>query len=280
MSDQHAWQKYDDVMSALEEFYPRPSEQFYRRMQSEPWITVPKTTHLNVLRQRRFNQHWLPAVSILAVLLVAGTVLVTPPLRAMAQELVGLFMRDRRDVVLEQQLEADISPVETWHFELSRAEAEREAGFDVWSLRHLPDGYRFSQAVYMPAEQMVMSMYTNAPASVADPRGHPGFVLAQQPAAQAGSSGTFRVGASAVIETVQIGDVKGEYVEGGWCGPSSEEPMQWCPGDFAQTLRWQRGDWVFTLDASDNTAPGQERPSISREQMIDMAAQVAPAVGN
>lgn len=87
----------------------------------------------------------------------------------------------------------------------------------------------------------------------------------------------FPVGASAPIEIVQIDGVSGQYVEGGWCGANSDPDtqMQWCGGSSARTLRWQRDEWVFTLAALD--VGGATLPSITREQMIEVAASLVPS---
>ncbi len=106
-----------------------------------------------------------------------------------------------------------------------------------------------------------------------------GFSLTQQPAARAaGRTSVFPVGASAVIETVQIGDVTGAYIEGAWCGSNSdpETSMYWCADSSTRMLHWQRDGWVFTLSADDvggaDEVAGGFRPSITREHMIDLAA--------
>ncbi len=72
-----------------------------------------------------------------------------------------------------------------------------------------------------------------------DPRMLSGFSLTQQPAARAaGRTSVFPVGASAVIETVQIGDVTGAYIEGAWCGGNSdpETSMYWCADSSTRML--------------------------------------------
>ncbi len=170
------------------------------------------------------------------------------------------------------------SPVEAWQRELSLPEAERIAGFKLWQLSVVPEEHQFNQAAYLPSEQMLISVYVAADDLVVDPRPYSQLVLAQQPATHvASSSNMYPIGASAAIETVQIGDVTGEYVEGVWCGANSDPktPLQWCPSPSSRILRWQRGDWVFTLSALDDA--NSSRPSITRQQMIELATNIVPS---
>jgi hypothetical protein len=54
------------------------------------------------------------------------------------------------------------------------------------------------------------------------------------------------VGASAEIETAQIGDVLGEYIEGVWKADDSGV-WKWTPDPYVRTLRWQNGDLALEL---------------------------------
>jgi len=262
------WQEHD-VAKALEAFQPQPSGRFYQRMQREPWMAQPMTILTRVAPKRAPNRRWILVMGLLATLFIVGTVLVTPPLRALAQEMLELFARAPKDEITGQELEANVPPVDSWQRELSQMQAEQLAGFDIWVPHQLPFGYRFNQAAYLSMEQMVISFYSVADAPMVDPRLHTNFVLAQQPATYADRSNRmFPVGTSAVIETVQLGDVQGAYVEGVWCGTSSDsETLQWCPLPKQGILRWQRDEWVFTLDGAG---------SITREQMIELATNLVP----
>jgi hypothetical protein len=54
------------------------------------------------------------------------------------------------------------------------------------------------------------------------------------------------VGASAVVETVQVGDGTGEYVEGVWKADDTGE-WKWTPDPYVRTLRFQKGDLALEL---------------------------------
>jgi hypothetical protein len=261
-----------------------PSARLQQRAATFPWEQRGNT---------REHARWIPKTARLVVLmvalLVAGTVALTPPLRALAHDMLSVFIRTPSDAITNQELEANfpLPSSEDPHVGLSIADAERAAGFRVWQPHSVPEGHRLQEAVYMPAEQMVILAYVAGDYPFVDPRMLSGFSLMQQPAARAASNkSVFPVGASAVIETVQIGDVTGEYVEGAWCGGNSdpETMMYWCGDSFLRTLHWQRGDWVFTLSAVDvggeYDVVGGYRPSITREQMIDLATNLVPPDAN
>ncbi len=239
-------------------------------------MTTPSHAALKHAPKRR----WIPAAGLLAMLEFAGLVVVTPQLRALAQEMLDLFTRVPQEEITSRELEAaaNVPPVEAWQRELSLPEAERIAGFKLWQPSVVPEEHQFNQAACLPSEQMLISVYVAADDLVVDPRPYSQLVLAQQPATHvASSSNMYPIGASAAIETVQIGDVTGEYVEGVWCGANSDPktPLQWCPSPSSRILRWQRGDWVFTLSALDDA--NSSRPSLTRQQMIELATNIVPS---
>lgn len=276
------WQEHD-IMRALEQFDPQPSARFHQRMQAQPWMEEPMSTSTHAAPKRTVVWRWVPVLSLLAVVSVAGTVFVTPPLRALAQEMLAWVVRTPSDTMMNQELAATAQQpsLENLRHGLSQAEAEQLAGFKLWKLRAIPEGHHFREAFYLPAEQTVASSYVVGDHPGVNPQALSGFALMQQPVAQAASGkNVFPIGSSAAIETVQIGDVMGQYVEGGWGGANSdpETPMQWYPAPGERTLRWQRGEWVFTLAAHDvgEAVAGGNPPSITREQMIDIAAHLVP----
>ncbi len=280
MSDQDTWHDYN-ITQALGAFQPQPSARFFQRMQRQPWMKESMTTLTHVVPKRKTDRRWMPAAGLLAMLLIAGTVFVTPPLRALAQEMLAWVVRAPSDTMTNRELDANVPPIEAYRFNLTLAEAEQLVGFDAWELPTVPNGFQLQQIGAIPVEQMIVFSYATAPFTDNPNEGlPPSFVLMQQPAARAASSMVrFPVGASAVIKTVQIGDVTGQYIGGsGWCGANSdsETQMQWCPNSGERMLRWQRGDWVFMLGASDRADPYKEEPSLTREQMIELAANLVP----
>lgn len=93
-----------------------------------------------------------------------------------------------------------------------------------------------------------------------------GFSITQQTfdaAEIAGTIGPLNVGASAVIETVQIGSMEGQYVEGGWQfgalptydpnTPVIETTQTWNNDAPSSMLRWHQDGKVFLLRNARNS---------------------------
>ncbi len=274
--NKNEWQEHD-VARVLEQFDPQPSARFHQRMQSQPWMAQTMTTRTHGAPTRTPNRRWMPAAGLLALMLCAGLVIVTPPLRAFAQDILQVFVRAPTEALTVAELEANAPPLEESQDGLSLVEAEQRAGFKLWTPSIVPEKHHFNQATYVPSEEMVTSLYVAADAPVVDLGQYSQLVLAQQPARRAASSRSmFPVGVAAPIESVQIDGMSGQYVEGSWCGagPDPETPLQWCGSSSARTLRWQRDEWMFTLAALDMNA---SLPSLSREQLIAVAATLVPS---
>jgi hypothetical protein len=88
-----------------------------------------------------------------------------------------------------------------------------------------------------------------------------GFVVGDLSAAEAAYPWKV-VGAHATIETVQIGNVSGLYVEGVW-GAYDDSGMKWTPDPYVKTLRWQKGGMAFQLQYIGN--------AINKEDLIAIA---------
>jgi hypothetical protein len=268
MSTNGTWQEHD-IARALELFQPQPSAQFYERIQGKPWMQEPVATLAAAPRRGTFTRRWIPAAGLLVMLLVAGVVFVTPPLRALAQEVLHLITRERTNVVPQQQWDVDRSLFETMQRDLTLAQAEQLAGFDVWVPSNLPEAYRLQRVGYLPTVHIVMTMYSTDDNFVLESDELPWLTLIQEPAANAATLDMVRVGSTAPIETVQIGDVKGQYVSGSWM--LFQDSGYWIGDDSHRILRWQQGEQVFTLEVSGDSN------AFSREQMIELAAHIAPS---
>ena len=265
------WQEHD-VARVLEQFDPQPSAHFRKRMQSEPWMEETMTTQTHVAPKRR----WKPAIGLLVMMVFAGVVLVTPPLRAVAQDMLALIPRHNSNVITDQQLDEYVSKLTALQWSLTFAEAEQRAGFDVWVPSNLPDGYQLRDVGHSSTGNVVVTKYSTGDGSTQYEGELPTLALWQEPAAQGATAAMLPAGATANVETVQIGEATGEYVQGAWSRPvDSEEAWSWSAdgwGDsWSRSVSWQQGEWVFVLTASGDP------DMFSREQMIAVAANLVPS---
>jgi hypothetical protein len=128
------------------------------------------------------------------------------------------------------------TPDPSWTFTLSVAEAEQLAGFDVLEPIGMSKFLNFQGAAFDPQRNIVRIRYVM------------GFVLhEEQFQFSEDCDGCGMVGASAVVETVQIGDVTGEYVVGVWEAIGDTGQWGWIATPYLQRLRWQSNGMAFEL---------------------------------
>ena len=275
------------LTQALADFQPTPSRRFRERMNAAPWMQIESTAPTFAERVR--TAFLRPALSTaLALALVVAVVAVTPPLRAFAQELLGLFTRDSDDVFTveereQMEQEAMSAPgewvsIEPYVDALNEMEAALET--DVWVPGFLLPGYRFERAGYDGVNKVSSLTYLNQGNSSIDldALNQPSFMLVQQPVDYYGTYSQNTVGASAEIEDVQVGDVQGQLVEGSWCSKNvtmnnPDPPVEWCSDNFVRMLIWQQDDYVFSIHALGDS---DEPESLSKQEMIGTARNLTP----
>jgi hypothetical protein len=134
-------------------------------------------------------------------------------------------------------------------FKYSVQEAEMLAGYDILSPVEIPLGRVFVGASYDEKYHIVAQAFGQNADSIE-------VSLWQQPLEYYQPCGDISqpcdnmlgsnlAGASADIQTVQIGDLAGEYVEGVW-NLTDNGPI-WEPTPFLKTLRWKNDAMIFEL---------------------------------
>jgi len=147
-------------------------------------------------------------------------------------------------------------------YDLSVAQASQQAGFDVLQPRRLPNILSFAGAAYQPEDHIVRIFYIDRVVGLPNLYG---LTLSEQLASNPGgcklcgilvgdygdpvnSKSGMVVGTGAVIETVKIGDLTGQYVEGYWMPTSGF--FTWVSAPFVKTLDWQAYGKAFELQYS------------------------------
>jgi hypothetical protein len=145
-------------------------------------------------------------------------------------------------------------------YPLTLAEAEEKAGFAVQLPERLPEILSFSGASYDPDAKIVVLLYHYNDPNM--PENTNGLGIREALAAQTGDCplcgiqvgvgadvgkdpDALMVGAEATVETVQIGSVKGEYVEGVWNG--TDKGWVWVSDPYVKHLRWRMNGMAFEL---------------------------------
>lgn len=104
-----------------------------------------------------------------------------------------------------------------------------------------------------------------------------GLTITAQPWTGSTEQIQWEVGASAVIETVRIGTLSGEYVRGSFVMKAGDETMVWNPSFGQETLRWVEGDTYYTMQHfSWATSMGKDGMAALAENMTDEPVQKPP----
>ena len=233
------------VIKQLQRFEPRPGLRAYQTMATAPWTKPPGKTHvISALVHSPFVQR--AAAAVLITVIASTVVLVTPPLRLRAQEVLEvLFARaGSNTIAVENQavptLAGTIPPSVAQTFYSIEA-AERALGNTIRTPQIDLTPYTLSGVTVNHETQTVWLVY-NAPDR---------YLSIYQRSAELGWLDSALVGANALVKTVEFETlsgtaVQGEYVQGGW-RPDSEQTASWTPETTQRRLRWQDGQLVYEM---------------------------------
>ncbi len=276
----------EEITTLFNVFKPRPSKDFYRRMESAPWSTPRKTINrFETFLRRLFgvgNPSPLPglrvALATFAILLVIVIVtLASPSLQAVAQQLLQFIIPAPTDeltlqmTVQQPGTQEPLNAVE--RYPLTLTQAEETAGYSVSVISKLPQGLTLAGARYNPDLQAVSLLYTGAGQTL---------LFTQRPVGEINEFTT--VGASAPVEIVSVHGLPAEFVTGGWKVTDTNDRIQSTPAPGTQVslgvywdpslpqyiLRWQEGNTQYEI-LSTKTAQGI---TINKDDLIAMAESI------
>jgi hypothetical protein len=258
-------QAEQELARLMKSFQVKPGQRFYDRMQKAPWHPVAAQ-----LLPRR-----LLAGAALLVLLLFTTLLVSPSLRAAAQQGMRYFFASPTEslalrlVIPEGPGGTDSFDVR--EFPLSLAEVEALADYPIASPAVFPRGWEFAGANYIYGRQEVLLKYA---------RPRESLVLSQRPLGELREYA--RIGPGAPVETISIRGVEAELVKGGWRLLSGELPKEtpppgteitlnivWDPAYPQVTLRWHENDMLYELTLS-GEGPINEELLVQTAQTIEI----------
>ena len=192
------------------------------------------------------------AAAVLIALMAAVLLFVTPQGRALAQGFLHFFNRAGSDVLpaptdvplVWVNLTPSVLPptVTPWpgpafasdcgNYSSPKCSIEQvrsKVSFTVKELGTIPNGVNFTGATGGP-DKVYLSY--NTP-------GHRGFIILwESPWTGSPAQTQWPVGASAVVETVKIGSLSGEYVKGSFGMMAGDPTIQWDANQDTQTLHW------------------------------------------
>lgn len=208
----------------------------------------------------------------LAIILAVIFMAVMPQGRALAQQFLSLFFQTAPDI---RPFEPTTAPGVITPADNAQA-VEDLTQWHLYKPSWLPEGFGFNRTVYRPERGDVCQAYLyQRPFLYQRATGLQSayLLLGQQ---KTPYTDLWPVGESAKIETVQIGDVTGEYVVGAWGG--AEDHLVWENNPAIQHLRWQANSFYFDLQFDIygvQEADFADCPYyISKEQLIDIANSI------
>jgi len=175
--------------------------------------------------------------------------LATPQGRVWAQDILQFFTRAQSDTLPVQPWQLtpqptlaagtnSPDPANILEAKLSVKEVEDQSGFEVKEPSWLPEHLSLVGATYVSQRSLVRIFYRLEESN--------GLVLKEEFYASLDTCALCnQVGASASIETVQVGDGIGEYVQGVW--KLTENGPIWENDPYLQTLRWQTAGVAYEL---------------------------------
>ncbi len=236
-------------LKAIEKVHP--SSRLYRRLLTAPW-KKPSTARITWFA-RTLPLHTRLSALAFTIVVAIGIVLIAPMLKTFAQDILQFFNREESDTIeftyTPQPITIPSSEIyrDNAHplgrnpgdiqsygpYSLSIEEAESIAGFEIHVPSILPDDFRFLGAkasegfVTMRFETLSALPYTKTFE----------LVLWQD---TDGEKTHLKIGETADIQSVQIGDIVGEYVKGRWSFAASNDIReQQLSGIITETYNWQ-----------------------------------------
>ena len=202
----------------------------------------------------------------LALLLAVIFMTAMPQGRALAQQFLSLFFQTAPDV---RPLDPTAGPVVITPA-ADIQEAEDLTKWKVFKPSWLPEGFEFHDINYHQEREFVVQTYVYKK-TIGMQAAY--FYLMQR---KAPFTELWPIGESAQVETVQIGDVIGEYVIGAWGG--TEDHQEWENNPAIQHLRWQANGYYFDLQFNIMGVAVEDMPDhpyyLSKDQLIAIANSI------
>lgn len=255
-----------EVERSLAALRPQPGERFWRRMEQAPWMTAPASR-----RTPFFSRRKAAALSGIAILLFVAVIAFSPSGRVAALKLFRYFQSAGSDqasvIVTPPGTKSPNLYISKDYFSLTIDEAQNLAGFKVYSLGSLPEGFTFTGGRYDPETDTTALLYSH---------GEDVLLLTQRRLGKVNETGS--IGASAEVQQVTVRGQTGEYVHGGWrTQPFSSNPLEqaypatqaslaleWDADLNQALLKWEEDGFAFQILAS-----GLER--LDKQTMISFA---------
>jgi hypothetical protein len=263
-SSHHDLPDENKIEELLERYKPHPSEQFHKRMKSAPWRNREVTRKFILFNHKKITPRLVWAFCILFVCVLIGSVFLIPPVRAVARQIIFSFISAPSNQIVVQV--TPVRPNELFNFsdpanyQLSLDDAQQQAGFPIMQISPITEKLKLIGTRYEPNYRSVIMLYQGE-----------NYDLFLTQRSLGNGQDVFSIGQDALVKLVKIGNLQGEYVEGGWKAislqPTSDHQTPQNPINITavwddslpqSTLRWQVDQMAYELRAI-----GEQRPSLT-----------------
>ncbi|MGJ3240328.1 MAG: hypothetical protein ACFE0Q_16595 [Anaerolineae bacterium] len=245
-------------------------EQELRSIHSSIYLTEPIKPHsVSIVRR---------IVAIAAsFLIVLGLFATVPPLRVVAQDIIGFFIAGEETIETSVVIGGDAS-AEHNPYSLSISELQDQVAEMLYLPTYLPDGYVYDGGSYDLQQERSIITYRCSPLH--------SIGLTAQPVDDMAQIMPYEVGESANIIDVDIDGTYGQYVRGFWVlsvpnydsdAPAPDEPIQepaeavWTNDSDHQMLWWHDANigLSFVLSTMSGSVHSEEQASACDLDMAD-----------
>src|SRR5687768_8475433 len=250
------------LQDALEEQFPSSQIQLWPAIEAslveDKHSLVQRAEKMESSKRQRLQR---TAFAILIMVILLTIALITPQGRAFAQSILQFFVRTESDSLpvptepvnwvemtpgVVHPTSTALPPMAVFADDCgdlpeptcSVEQIREKVDFTVKELHNIPEGMYFIGATGGPDSVFLKYEFENHSG---------GLSIFEERWAGKPAQGTSEVGASAIVETVQIDDLAGEYFRGSFVMQAGESETTWDPNFQAETLRWVDNDISYTL---------------------------------
>jgi hypothetical protein len=252
-----------EIETLLSQALPKPSFHFYKKMETALWNKTAsqiRGTHLGI---STLFKKWMLGFGIFTLFLFIFGISFFPSIRAIAHQIAYSFFSspsNRIDVQVTLSANEDLFHFsDQANFTQTIVDVEEKAGYVLKVLDHRLESVIFIGARFEPYNNSVTIMYQGTD-----------FKLFLTQRLIENVKDIFSIGSNAQIQLVNIGDLQGEFVIGGWKAISTQTASKkgtplsqtninavWDSNLPQYTLRWQENGFTYELRALGEGSPTQ-----------------------
>ncbi len=252
-----------EIETLLGGFSPKPSVNFYSRMEKAPWVKEATQKKGRYFLAKSPLSRGVLVISVIVLFIALISISFFPSVKVVARQIIFSFLPASSDHI---EIQVTLSnPGDLFHFSdpanfpFTIQEIREQAGFNVKEIIQAPKDLILIGSRFDPGFDTVTILYQGDNYKL---------FITQRPIGK--GEDVFSIGSTAQVNLVMLGDHQGEFVSGGWKAISTQtNPASQTPGTQASlyaiwddnlpqyTLRWLDQNFVYELRAVGEGSPTQ-----------------------